>query len=91
MSVNKNRKSFLAVIKINNKKRVPSAIAVLYRIKKNIPGKPLGRINLGRQFKPGQMFKSEAERDQRVIDFLKYNGHVLAGHFRGGQFILTVV
>ena len=81
---NKNRKSFMAVIQVDTKKRKPRASARIYRIKQNRP------VFLDHVYFP-HMFCTQAERDDFIIRGLLYNGHVLAGHSRGVDFNLEVV
>lgn len=76
----KNRKLFIAAIQSNGNE--PGAR--VYRIKRNKPDY-IGFV--GFITSP----TSTAIRDNLIIDFLKYNGHVLASHSIDDQFIMEVV
>ena len=84
MPTNKNRKSFIARIQINKKRKGPKAKAIVYRIKQNIP------VFIG-DFDFQGMFPTAGYRDAKIELFLKYHGHVLAGHTVGNEFLLNVI
>lgn len=84
MKTNKNRKSFMAVIQVDTKKRKPRASARIYRIKQNKP------VFLAHIYFP-HMFCTQVERDEFIMRSLRYNGHVLACHSRYVDFNLEVV
>ena len=80
----KNRKSFIAVIQISKKRKGPRVKARIYRIKQNIPVF-IGDVDYL------EMFPNAGHRDAKIELFLKYHGHVLAGHTEGNEFLLNVV